>query len=158
MISNALNQLGRKIEELICSSLYITLPRYNINQPPYYNAVCRGNTYLSPEELLYELNRIENNLGRNRDLEEFKGQRSMDLDLLLYDSRVMTTENLTIPHPGIRERKFVLVPLLELNPELVDPRDRTQFSKCLKMLDSQGIYYENLKAYDGIYTFGGNLI
>jgi 2-amino-4-hydroxy-6-hydroxymethyldihydropteridine diphosphokinase len=88
-------------------------------QPMYLNAVIRMSTSLSPFALLGVLHGIEDAAGRVR--EERWGPRTLDLDLLLVDDLVITTPNLTLPHPRLAERNFVLVPLNELNPEAKHP-------------------------------------
>jgi 2-amino-4-hydroxy-6-hydroxymethyldihydropteridine diphosphokinase len=88
-------------------------------QPDYLNAVARVETRLSPMALLGVLHGLEDAAGRTR--EERWGPRTLDLDLLLFADRVVDTPLLTIPHPRIAERLFVLMPLCELNPELRHP-------------------------------------
>jgi len=90
------------------------------DQPDYLNAVVGLQTELSAFDLLNELQRIENQHGRLRDGERW-GPRTLDLDLLLYAEEVIDTPELSVPHPGIAERSFVLLPLSELAPDLVVP-------------------------------------
>ena len=93
-------------------------------QPEYLNAVVRISTTLSPFALLGVLHGLEDASGRRR--EERWGPRTLDLDLLLFGDRVIDTPSLTVPHPGLAERSFVLVPLHELNPDTMHPiLDRT---------------------------------
>jgi len=101
------------------SSAYDTAPIGRTDQPRFLNAVVRVRTGLSPRELLGELLRIERELGRER--KERWGPRTVDLDLLLYDDRVISEPGLQVPHPRLHERAFVLVPLEELDPRLVHP-------------------------------------
>jgi 2-amino-4-hydroxy-6-hydroxymethyldihydropteridine diphosphokinase len=102
------------------SSLYETEPWGNHDQPAFLNAVVEIATQMQPHELLSNTLAIEARLGRVR--EERWGPRTMDIDILLYDDLVMDDSILTIPHPRMRERRFVLVPLLEIAPMCVDPR------------------------------------
>jgi len=90
------------------------------DQPDYLNAVVGLQTELSAFKLLGELQNIENLHGRVRDGERW-GPRTLDLDLLLYADEVINTPELKVPHPGIAERSFVLLPLAELAPDLVVP-------------------------------------
>jgi 2-amino-4-hydroxy-6-hydroxymethyldihydropteridine diphosphokinase len=90
-----------------------------MDQPDYVNAVARINTTLAPSELLAELQAIETAHGRVR--EERWGARTLDLDLLLYGSITIDRPDLTVPHPGISERAFVLFPLFEVVPDLEIP-------------------------------------
>ena len=102
------------------SSLYETEPWGLREQPPFLNAACCVRTTLAPTDLLHELQRIEAALGRER-IERW-GPRTVDLDMLLYDGLVLDTPELTLPHPLLAERAFVLVPLAEIAPNLVHPR------------------------------------
>jgi len=93
-------------------------------QPAYLNAVARVGTSLSPFALLGVLHGLEDAAGRVR--AERWGPRTLDLDLLLYEDLVLHTARLVVPHPRMAERRFVLVPLAELDPELSHPTlDRT---------------------------------
>ena len=89
------------------------------DQPDYANAVAELDTGLLPHELLMALQALEDDHGRVR-LERW-GPRTLDLDLLLYDDLIMTTDDLTLPHPRLHERAFVLVPIAELAPGLQVP-------------------------------------
>jgi len=87
------------------------------DQPDYINAVVKIDTQLTPLELLDELQKIELSQGRVRK-ENRWGPRTLDLDILLYGNKVIDNARLTIPHYGMKEREFVLYPLLELDNEL----------------------------------------
>ena len=93
-------------------------------QPRFLNAVAELETDLPPRALLDRLLEIERDLGRDRESEERWGPRAIDLDLLLYDDEVIDEPGLTVPHPRLAERRFVLEPLAELAPELVLPDGR----------------------------------
>ncbi len=99
------------------SSVYETAAAYVEDQPAFLNAVVTGTTRLSPHELLVALKNIENHMGRRAGVRF--GPRPIDLDILLYDELALATPELTIPHPRMPERAFVLRPLAELAPELV---------------------------------------
>ncbi len=102
-----------------CSSLYETEPWGVPGQPRFLNAVCRAHTALAPQELLRLAKRIERELGRLPALRY--GPRTVDIDILTYDDLLLDTPDLTIPHPRLAERPFVLVPLAELAPGLCIP-------------------------------------
>jgi len=102
------------------SSLYRTRPWGVTDQPDFLNAVAALQTDLSPIQLLRQLLTIERHQGRQRTGNRW-GPRSLDLDLLLYDQLIQTGDELTLPHPRLHERAFVLVPLAELAPELIVP-------------------------------------
>lgn len=91
------------------------------NQPPYFNGAAEIETTLSPEELLRALNAIEAELGRDRSVEQRWGPRTCDLDLLLMGDLEIQTPSLTIPHPRMHERRFVLEPLESIAPEARHP-------------------------------------
>ncbi len=88
-------------------------------QPRFLNAAVAVETQLDPHALLDQLAGIEREHGRTRD--EVYGPRTLDLDLLIYDDRVIRTDRLIVPHPRMAERRFVLEPLAEIAPDLVHP-------------------------------------
>ena len=118
------------------SSLYVTKPWGNEDQPDFVNAVAEVDTDLGPGELLARAKSIENRMGRER--RERWGPREIDIDLLLYGDEVVRTRDLRIPHPGIEERAFVLVPLLELSPDLAHPATGRRFAESLEKLTGSG--------------------
>ena len=103
------------------SHVYETEPVEYEDQPPFLNMVAelRGSTLPSPEQLLARLLRIEYALGRTREIP--MGPRTIDLDLLIFKDEIRNTDFLTLPHPRLHLRRFVLVPLNELVPALVHP-------------------------------------
>ncbi len=115
----ALAQLSETRVE-VCSSFYRTAPVGLREQPDFINAVCRVRTKLVPATLMRNLLEIEYARGRVRE-EGGGGPRTLDLDLLLYGSESIQSAELTVPHPRLHERAFVLYPLLEIEPELVIP-------------------------------------
>jgi 2-amino-4-hydroxy-6-hydroxymethyldihydropteridine diphosphokinase len=102
------------------SADYRTPPWGPVAQPDYINAVVRLDTTLTPDELLDHLLAIEQDFGRTRDGERW-GPRTLDLDLLMLGDHRRTGDRLTLPHPRIAERAFVLLPLHDLDPELFVP-------------------------------------
>ena len=102
------------------SPIYESEPLLKMPQPKYLNMVVCGLTELSPLELLKKCQQIENRLGRVRN--EHWDSRTIDIDILAYGEECIDTEILKIPHPEMEKRSFVLVPLLELSPELVHPK------------------------------------
>jgi 2-amino-4-hydroxy-6-hydroxymethyldihydropteridine diphosphokinase len=115
---------GLQVKRL--SSIYETQPVGHTDQPAFLNMIAElsGATIFSPDQIMARLLRIEYALGRTRDL--LMGPRKIDLDLLLCGDQQRKTELLTLPHPRLHLRRFVLVPLNELVPNLVHPSlDRT---------------------------------
>lgn len=116
------------------SPFYETSPVGVINQPNFYNAVIKVVTSLSLEELFNALMQIESNLGRVRMVRWC--ERTIDLDLLLYGQNICLDPNLTIPHPRLHERRFVLQPLHDIAPELCHPHLKISVKQLLKRLKS----------------------
>jgi len=113
--------LAAGLDVIRLSSIYETEPVEYEQQPPFLNMVAelRGSTLPSPEQTLARLLRIEYALGRTRDVR--MGPRTIDLDLLIFKDQQIETEFLTVPHPRLAARRFVLVPLNEVVPSLVHP-------------------------------------
>ncbi|HLA10910.1 MAG TPA: 2-amino-4-hydroxy-6-hydroxymethyldihydropteridine diphosphokinase [Pyrinomonadaceae bacterium] len=113
--------MDSSLEIVQLSHIYETVPIETVSQPNFLNMVAelRGSTLPSPESLMARLLRVEYSLGRTRDIP--KGPRTIDLDLLLYQNEKRDTELLKLPHPRLPFRRFVLVPLAELSPQLLHP-------------------------------------
>lgn len=135
-----------------CSSLYETDPIGFVEQPAFLNMVIRVKTSLEPDVLLREMLAIELRLGRVRDVHW--GPRTIDLDLLRVEDKIITTELLTLPHPHMRERAFVLVPLLECCA-MEDEEFRIQIEQDLHELpDREGVAkWKTCKWQDGFAPF-----
>lgn len=108
------------VAELAFSSLYRNPPMGPADQPDYVNAVMAVSTTLEPHALLKTLQAIESQQGRVRKGERW-GPRTLDLDIILYGQEQIATADLTVPHAGAAERPFVLLPLLEIAPDLNIP-------------------------------------
>lgn len=113
----SLADIGVKIEAE--SAIYCTKPWGGVEQPDFLNQVVVGHTELSPALLLAELKRLEKNAGRSKTC--FWGPRVLDIDILLYDELTFCVKGLTIPHRELINRAFVLIPLLDVAPDLVLP-------------------------------------
>ena len=122
------------------SRLWRTKAMYVTDQADFVNAAAMGETALSPRELLTAINSVETSFGRDRGSERFKGPRSLDIDILLYDDLVLREPDLVIPHAALRERQFALEPLLDLDPSLCDPLSGEPYAVVLASLPPQGIY------------------
>jgi 2-amino-4-hydroxy-6-hydroxymethyldihydropteridine diphosphokinase len=108
------------VHVLQCSSLYRSAPVGNLNQPDFINAVVKLNTSLNPRDLLDALLALEQKCGRTREF--VNAPRTLDLDVLLYDDFQHHEHGLTIPHPQMHIRAFVLQPLLEIAPACIIPQ------------------------------------
>ena len=102
------------------SGIYSTKAWGNTNQPDFINQVIRINTNLSSFDLLIQLLKIEAELGRVRTDQKWM-ERTMDIDILFFNSEIINSADLTIPHPYIKERKFVLVPMAEIAGDFIHP-------------------------------------
>ncbi len=120
-LREAVRRLGALGEVTAVSSFYTTEPVGYLDQPTFVNAAALMETPLSPLEVLRGLLAIEHAMGRDRANVPAKGPRVIDLDLLLFGDVVMQSEELTLPHPAMHERRFVLEPLAEIAPEMVHP-------------------------------------
>lgn len=121
-VAAALNalQTTRKIEVVKVSRLYETAPVGGPeDQPSYINAVAHVKTTLSPQRLLGVCLKIEESLGRKRQVRW--GPRTIDLDVLCYDQEIVVSQKLMLPHPMMHERVFVMEPLAEIAPDLMHP-------------------------------------
>jgi GTP cyclohydrolase-4 len=123
------------IEEV--SSIYETEPVGYTAQPRFLNIVCKGKTWLQAMDLLKYAKEIESAIGRKPSFRN--GPRPIDIDILFYDNLKLEQEQLTIPHPRMRERAFVLVPLSEIAPELVDPVSGKTAQDLLAAVSQEGV-------------------
>ena len=114
-----LEEIERRAGPVLASLAYETHPVGIVDQPAFLNAACRIETNLSPGDLLGAMLATEAVQGRVRSVRG--GPRTLDLDLLLYDDLIVDEPELVIPHPRMRERAFVLVPLAEIAPHVLDP-------------------------------------
>jgi len=129
----AIHELEHDLRDIARSSFIETKPvGVPSSQPDYLNAAIVGTTELPPRALLTRLLEVERIFGRVRN--EPLAARTLDLDLILYGDAVIEDEGLLVPHPRFRERSFVLAPLAEIAPELVDPVTRKTVSELLQRL------------------------
>ncbi len=119
------------------SSWYQTAP-IGPPQPDYLNGCALLKVQLNPEQLLAALLEVEKQFGRVRT--QRWGPRSLDLDLLLFDRVILETPKLQIPHPRMRERAFVLVPLAEIAPDWIDPGSGKAIAQLLQGVDCSGVH------------------
>jgi 2-amino-4-hydroxy-6-hydroxymethyldihydropteridine diphosphokinase len=136
-LAKAREMLGNDIRVLKCSSIYQTAPWGYSEQDDFYNQVLEGETELTPMRLLGRLKRVERGMGRKKTFRN--GPRVIDLDILFYDGVILETRRLAIPHPGMHERAFVLVPLAEINPGLIHPVLGKTITELLAMVDQTGV-------------------
>lgn len=141
ILTAAIQELGLTLADLETSSLYCTSPQYVLDQPDFLNLVVRGTVdHSDPGLLLGQLQAIETAYGRDRMVEQRYGPRTLDIDILLFGDLIINSPGLTIPHPRIMERAFVLVPILEVEALLVHPGTGQPFKDALPAVAGQGIY------------------
>ena len=139
----ALRQLG-SVDAI--SSFYETEPVGMVEQPDFLNAVVALQTALPPRELMAALLRIEQQHGRDRSVSVPKGPRTLDLDLLSYGDVVTETPALTLPHPSVAERRFVLAPLKEIAPQWRHPiNGKTAAILLSELLQREGDFSQPIR-------------
>jgi len=147
-----LRALRRLLRDVEVSSVYETAPLHLAEQPSFLNACCAGRTVLSPRRLLMELLQIEERAGRERSSVRRYGPRTLDLDLLLYGSRVIREPDIVVPHPRMRERAFVLVPLREIAPDWRVPGDggtpEGSVAELAEAVEAKGVVRTNFRLED----------
>lgn len=136
-LNKAINHLPSQVIPLKVSLVYETPPWGYEKQPPFLNQVIHARTALSPTNLLSYLKKIEIELGRQPTFRD--GPRIIDLDILFYDQLVLDTPPLTIPHPRLSGRAFVLVPLADLDPNMRHPVTGETVREMLARLDTRDI-------------------
>ena len=132
----AVNRLRRALSDVVVSRFIETRPEHAADEPLFLNAALVGGTRETPARLLARLLSIEGERGRVR---SYRGApRTLDLDLVLVGDLAVESPSLTLPHPRFRSRAFVLEPLAEIAPELVDPVTGRTVSQLLGMLRADG--------------------
>jgi len=119
------------------SFVYETLPWGVTDRPSFLNMVIKGKTSQRPQELLKNLKELEMHLGRVPSIHY--GPRKIDIDILFYDNLIFNSPELTLPHPHMHERAFVLVPLADLTPEQIHPVFGKTIRQLLAEVDTTGV-------------------
>lgn len=136
-LHQALKDVSLRVSIIKTSSVYETPPWGYIDQPVFFNQVLSGYTSLNPVELLTFVKNIENNMGRVNNFQN--GPRLIDVDILLFGEQIINSEILVIPHPRMLERGFVMLPLAEIEPELIIPGTNKKVLELLQSVDKTGI-------------------
>jgi len=126
------------VRRIRCASLYSTEPKGILAQPWFLNTAVEVETTLEPEELMQVCQAVEQSRNRQRSVPN--GPRTLDIDIILYGDRVVDSDDLTIPHPRYRARRFVLEPLAEIASDAIDPvNGRTIGSLLEEVSDESGV-------------------
>lgn len=133
----ALDSLSPQMEVKARSKVYETPPWGYTDQDKFLNQVVRVQTYVEPEPLLKHLKRLEKALGRTETFHY--GPRVIDIDILFYDDLVLETSLLTLPHPSLHKRGFVLLPLMDIAPNLIHPVLKKNIRELASLCDMSGI-------------------
>jgi 2-amino-4-hydroxy-6-hydroxymethyldihydropteridine diphosphokinase len=136
-LKQAIAALTPQLDVKAKSQVYETPPWGFEEQPRFLNQVVKANTYLDPEPLLKHLKRLEVALGRQESFPN--GPRLIDMDLLFYDDLVLNKPSLVIPHPRLHERGFVLLPLMDIAPNLVHPVQQKTVQELMALVNVEGI-------------------
>ncbi|MDR0722623.1 MAG: 2-amino-4-hydroxy-6-hydroxymethyldihydropteridine diphosphokinase [Treponema sp.] len=141
ILEGAIEALGEVLMDLRRASLFETEPLHVLDQKRFLNTAVAGYYSLSPRDLLEIIHRLEASLGRDRTQERRWGERTLDIDILLFGNLLIAEPpDLEIPHPRLAERAFALAPLLELVPGAIDPRTGVSYQTIFAKLPPQGIY------------------
>lgn len=132
------------LSDFEASRVYETEPWGLVDQPPFLNCVIRASTILEPAEILRTARSVEDALGRERSVRW--GPRTIDIDILIVDDLTVETEELVIPHPRMWERAFVLIPLMDLAPDMITPEGASLARRL-----------ESLGGTEGVRLFDGDL-
>jgi len=147
-LGKAIQLLSHRLRVGLVSSIYETEPVGNTKQPHFLNLACQVFTRLAAKDLLTLTKGFESMMGRARNTSN--APRPIDIDILFYGNQVIATEELTIPHPRLTERAFVLVPLAEIAPDLVHPINHKAVKELLNGLTStQGVVKWEKAAKEG---------
>ena len=139
ILKNAIIELGVILNDIHSASFYETEPIPKSAQNNFINTVVSGFFPGVPDQLLNLVNQTEAMFGRDRPNETRWGERSLDIDILLFGNIIMSTPNLIIPHPRLEERCFALEPLLELWPKAYSPLTGVSYCKICSALPDQGV-------------------
>ncbi len=139
ILEQACEKLSEILSELKVSSVYTTKPMYVENQPSFFNMAAAGFYDGDAFELLKKTQAIESLFGRNRAFEIRNGPRTLDIDIEIFGNETFNTAELELPHPRLKERAFILIPLLEIYEENADIPERRMFEGYLSKLPEQGV-------------------
>lgn len=121
LLQKAIFEIGKKIGEITQVSNVYETPSWGFDAGKFLNACLEIRTLLTPDELLCQILAIEASLGRERTKEKGYQSRTLDIDIIYYEKEIISTEHLTVPHPKMQDRKFILKPLVDISPQFYHP-------------------------------------
>lgn len=136
-LREAISSLSPQLDVKTKSKVYETPPWGYTNQDKFLNQSVKAITYLDPEPLLKHLKRLEIALGREKTFRY--GPRLIDIDILFFDDIMLATPNLIIPHPNVHERGFVLLPLMDIAPDVYHPVKKKTVRELVSLVDTREI-------------------
>ncbi len=139
ILKKAIADIAGILRNMRVSSLYLTMPQDVHDQNDFCNMAASGWYTGTPESLLDAVQTIERRYGRDRNMESRRGPRTLDIDILLFGSRVIRTDTLVVPHDRMGIRQFALVPLLEILPESTEPGTGLSYRAILESVPEQGV-------------------
>ena len=139
ILDKAIEELGKILSELKCAPFYETEPLPKSDQNNFINTAVSGFFNGGPDEMLDCIHMMEAMFGRDRSAEIRWGERSLDIDILLFGRQIINSPRLTIPHPRLEERRFALEPLIRLLPRACSPVTGISYQTICKALPDQGV-------------------
>ncbi|MGL5317891.1 MAG: 2-amino-4-hydroxy-6-hydroxymethyldihydropteridine diphosphokinase [Bacteroidales bacterium] len=131
-LNKAIEEIEKRVGKVISQSAFYRTEPWGFDSPhTFLNAVLCIETLLQPKDLLHETQHIEKHLGRTKKSNGSYSDRIIDIDILLYDDLILESETLTIPHPLLHHRDFVLIPLCEIAPNLHHPKTNIKLSELI---------------------------
>jgi deoxyguanosine kinase len=131
-LQDSIHLIAQKIGAILKIGAIYKTPALGFNGTDFLNTCIKVSTYLPPETLIKRILNIEKSLGRVRDNTDNYANRTIDIDVLLFDDEIIFSKNLIVPHPRMLDRKFVLFPLSDIAPNTIHPVEKKHISKCLE--------------------------
>ncbi|MBS9767816.1 MAG: 2-amino-4-hydroxy-6-hydroxymethyldihydropteridine diphosphokinase [Flavobacteriaceae bacterium] len=141
-LDQAIYSISRNLGEIVTLSSHFFSKSWGYNDEDYVNQAVKIETFFSPNALLTETQAIEKALGRTTKTTDHYESRPIDIDILFYDSLILDAENLTIPHPRLHLRNFVLEPMKEIAPNLIHPIFKKSIKELAEICEDTGVVWQ----------------